>query len=111
MVTYLFILTLLSELILGGSLILTLTWPEFRIWPPPGRESWEYHFTWALTILTMVGIVVVGLLDWGSIGLPVYLQVPVGVALIILGLGLVLWGVRTLSIHATLGLGGQLVVV
>lgn len=55
MVTYLFILTLLTELILGGSLILTLTWPEFRIWPPPGRESNVLSNSWLALITGLIG--------------------------------------------------------
>ncbi len=108
-VRIIFTLTLLAELLLGAGLVLTLVRPGLRIWPPPGRDSWQYRGIWALTLVSSLGVVLTGLLDWNRCAFGHWLRLPVGGALAVGGLLLALWGVRTLSVHASLGLGGRLV--
>ncbi len=57
----------------------------------------------------MLGAVIVSLLDWNSFVLPHWSRFVVGSVLVVLGLGLVVWGIRTISLQASLGLKGQLV--
>jgi protein-S-isoprenylcysteine O-methyltransferase Ste14 len=102
-------ITLAAEAILGGSLILTLLRPGFRAWPPLGRDTWQYRLTWSMTIVSALGILVVGLLDWGSLPLLIPLRVGLGPALMLVGTALALWAVHTLSYETSLGLGGALV--
>lgn len=102
-------LTILGEVLLGGSLVLTLTIPHFRVWPPPNRNSWQFRYTWALTITSFLGILVLGVLDWNSFLIKHWLRFALGAVLMVSGSGFALWGVRTLSVHSTLGLEGQLV--
>jgi len=100
---------LFCEILLGGSLILTQFIPRFRAWPPPDRKSWQYIFTWGLTIVSSGGIFILGILDWNSFIVHDWMRYLVGIGLIILGLILVIWGVRTLGIYATQGLGGEFI--
>jgi protein-S-isoprenylcysteine O-methyltransferase Ste14 len=104
-----FIITLICELFLGGSLVLTLVIPQFRVWPPPSRKSWQYRYTWGLTIASFVGTVVIGILDWNSFIFKHWFRYAIGSALIIVGLSFAAWSIHTLSVQTTLGLGGSLV--
>jgi protein-S-isoprenylcysteine O-methyltransferase Ste14 len=99
-----FAATLIATLLLGALLVVSWIDPSRRIWPPPGRDSWQYRVVWALTDLAAVGIVAVGILDWNTFGLDHRLRLPVGGGLALAGLALALWGVRTLGIQRTLGL-------
>ncbi len=109
MKVWIFAITLFLEVLLGGSLVLTLLMPNFRAWPPPSRDSWQYRFTWTLTILSLVGTITVGILDWDTFVFPQWARFLVGIPLLVGGNALALWGVRTLSVHASLGLKGKLV--
>lgn len=102
--------TVLAQLLLIVSLALTLLVPRIRVWPPPRRRSWQYLFTWGLTLVSFAGILVLGFLDWNSFVLEHCLRVPIGFGLILSSIVLVLWAVRTLGVHASQGLGGTLVI-
>lgn len=99
--------TFVSLALLGMSLVVTIARPRYRVWPPPGRASWQYWYTWGLTCLALLGITVLGILDWNTFGLPPWLRVAGGL-LALGGTGFALWGVRELGTRATQGLGGQL---
>ena len=101
--------TLIAQLLLGGSLVLTLLVPRVRIWPPPRRRSWQYVYTWGLTLISFAGILALGILDWNSFVLEHCLRVPIGFGMIGSSIVLVVWAVRTLGLHASQGLGGTLV--
>jgi len=109
MLTNILIATLLAQALLGGSLIVTILVPRFRVWPPPGKGSWQYVFTWGLTFVSFGGNLVLGILDWNSFVLDHWLRFPTGIALIALSLFLVLWAIRTLGTYASQGLGGGLI--
>ncbi len=102
-----FWLTLLTFVLMGGSLVVTIARPRWRVWPPPGRASWQYWYTWILTCLGTLGIVILGILDWNTFRLPAWPRV-VGGLLALAGAVFALWGVRELGIRATQGLGGEL---
>jgi len=102
-------ITLVAEVFLGGSLIVTLRMPRFRVWPPPNKRSWQYVYTWGLTLISFAGILALGILDWNSFVLRHWLRFPIGIAIIASSLALFMWAIRTLGLHATQGLGGRLV--
>jgi len=104
-----FALTLAAELALAALLVVSVWRPEARVWPPPRRCSWQFWTVWALTDLVTLGILVVGILDWNSLGLDLWLRASLGGVLAAAGGGFALWAIRTLSWHATLGLEVQLV--
>ncbi len=104
-----FVVTVVSEVLLAGSLLMTLGVPSLRIWPPPGRRSWQYRFTWTLTGISFLGVLLVGVLDWNSFWFSHWSRFLIGATMIIFGTGFALWGVRTLSARASPGLGGELV--
>ena len=100
---------LVAEALLGGSLIVTLLLPRFCICPPPKRMSWQYVYTWGLTLASCTGILSLGILDWNSFVLSHWLRLPIGISIIFASFMLVMWAVRTLGFHASQGLGGEFV--
>ena len=101
--------TLVAEVFLVGSLIVTLLLPRFCIWPPPKRTSWQYIYTWGLTLGSYACILYLGSLDWNSFILSHWLRSPIGIAIIFASFVLVMWAVWTLGFHASQGLGGKFV--
>lgn len=110
MTLLIFFIVITSEILLGSSLIITLFFPNKRVWPPPQKNSWQFWFTWILTIFSFGGVIVLGFLDWGSFYFNPWFQYLLGVPLIIGGLLIVLWGIHTLSVNSTLGLKGKLII-
>jgi len=62
MLDVIFVATLIAEVLLGGCVVVSLVRPTLRIWPPPGRDSWQYRLVWTLTGLCAVGLAAVGVL-------------------------------------------------
>lgn len=107
--TVIFVITLVCKLFLGGSLVLTMVIPGFRVWPPPSRKSWQYRYAWGLTIASFLGIVVLGIVDWNSPVSTRWIQFAVGSIILVLGLAFAAWAIRVLSVTSTLGLRGKLI--
>jgi len=105
----LFATTILFEILLIGSLLISLRFPKHRIWPPPRKKSLQFWFTWILGILALFGIIILGILDWNSFIFNHWTHVPVGLILIAIGNGIALWGVKTLGVYTTIGLDGEFV--
>lgn len=98
---------------LVATLLLTLAVPGLRIWPPPGRETWQYRLTWTLFDIGAVGFLVVGGLDAGSLGLTQWLAesgtLIVGSALFAFGTALASYAMGYLGRQGALGLEAGLV--
>lgn len=104
-----FLMVLASGILEIGGLLATLRWPRLGVWPPPGRQSWQFWFIWSLAIVYIAGITAIGILDWGTFWLQHWSRFLVGGPLVVVGNWLGLWGVLTLGSHQSLGLAGQLV--
>jgi protein-S-isoprenylcysteine O-methyltransferase Ste14 len=61
--------TLLAIGALDLSILATLALPGIQVWPPPGRDTWQYRLTWTLFSGAAAGVIVVGGLDRGSLGI------------------------------------------
>ena len=109
MLDVIFVATLTATVLLGGCLVVSLVRPILQIWPPPGRDSWQYRLVWTLTGLCAVGLAAVGVLDWNTFSFNHGFRIPVGTILIVGGLALALWAVRVLGVHATSGLQDSLI--
>jgi protein-S-isoprenylcysteine O-methyltransferase Ste14 len=106
----LFWIVIICEILLGAGLILTLIVPRLHVWPPPGRQSWQYGYTWILTIISMLGTIVLGLLDWNHFALSHPMRFVLGTVMVIIGLAFSLWGMTSLGLRTTQGLDGAFVV-
>ncbi len=104
-----FIITIVDEILLGVSLVITLLMPKYRIWPPPSKRSWQFFYTWGIFTIAMLGIVLLSIIDWNNFLFSHWSRYPFGLALLIAGLSLALWAVMTLSTHSSLGLKGKLI--
>jgi protein-S-isoprenylcysteine O-methyltransferase Ste14 len=89
--------------------ILSILFPGHRIWPPPGRDTWQFWVTWTVLTIGTLGVLVVGFQSWGSIGYKHWVMTVTGGVLIVLGVSTILWGVRALSLYQSFGLKGGLV--
>ena len=94
--------------VFASSLVVTIAMPRLDAWPPPSRPSGEFRFAWGCTAASVLSTFLVGVFDWNSFNPPAWLRVGLGVSFIPSGVALARWGIRTVSVHATLGLGGNL---
>ncbi|MFW9801217.1 MAG: methyltransferase family protein [Candidatus Thorarchaeota archaeon] len=109
MLDILFYIVLISDIILLLGVAFSVGYPKYRIWPPPSKNSWQYWASWTFIIISSVGVPVIGLLDWESLGSIHWARIVVGGILILFFAYLTYWGIRTLSLHQSLGLEGKLV--
>lgn len=112
--TILTILTTCVAFVSAVGLLAVVCWsiafPERRIWPPPaGKADAGFWLVWTPVGLFVVSSVIVGVSDFGSLGLDGWAWRLAGIALLLLGNGLTWWGAAVLGGRATTGLAGDLV--
>jgi protein-S-isoprenylcysteine O-methyltransferase Ste14 len=99
--------------LLDLSLIATLLVPRLRLWPPPGRDTWQYRGVWALFAVGFAGFLVVGGLDAGSLGLHQWVgeagTLIVGSTLFMGGTAVASYAMGYLGLRGALGLEAELV--
>ncbi|MHA1138089.1 MAG: hypothetical protein ACTSSE_16540 [Candidatus Thorarchaeota archaeon] len=104
MILVLFYIVLISDIILFLGLGVSIHFPRYRIWPPSSRTSWQYWASWIFITLSSVGVPLVGIFDWESLGPLHWIRFVIGGLLIPISAFLVFWGLRTLRLHQSLGL-------
>jgi protein-S-isoprenylcysteine O-methyltransferase Ste14 len=82
----------------------SIAFPAKRIWPPPGRRSWQHVLTWVCFYAVFGLNAALFVLDWNSWIFSSPLRLIVGVPLALVGGLLVSWGVATLGTRNTSGL-------
>lgn len=100
--------TLAAELLLAVGLLVSVFAPEHRIWPPPGRRSWQFWYVWILFTVAALGLTTLAVLDWNSFVFPDWLRYAVGLPLLVGGLALAFWGSGVLGWRRTSGRAGEL---
>lgn len=100
-------ITLACVIVLVTTVLISLLRPELRVWPPPGKGTWQYHLTLWPVVVGVLGGIVLAWRDWNTFVGKADERILVGGALIGAGLGLADWGVRTLGRIASSGLGGE----
>ncbi len=101
--------TLVAQLVLFSFTGISMFAPEHRVWPPPSRNTWQFFATWFLSWVTLSGAFLLAVFGSNTLGFPTLLRFGVGTPLLLLGLFVVAWGFRALSIPSSLGLGGSLI--
>ncbi len=104
-----FIIVAFAGLCFAGGLAVNLCYPKIGLWPPPAVDTWQFWLVWVSYTVSGVGIAVVGVLDWGTLGLDQWLFRLTGVVMLLIAVPFNEWGMRTLSDQQTLGLQGELV--
>ncbi len=104
-----YIITAVANILITGGIVITIFKPKFRLWPPPSKNSWQFWCVWILSIISYLGIIGLSILDWDNFIISHWSRIPIGLIFIITGLIIAIWGVKTLSVHSSLGLKGTLV--
>ena len=105
----LYVAVLASVILAVLGMVYSILRPERRLWPPLGRDSWEFRAVVAVDTVCTLGVPVVGLLDRGSLGIGHPLAFPVGVLLILISSLLIAWAMKALGLGQSFGLEGGLV--
>src|SRR4030042_7009855 len=109
MMTLFFWVIVIAQILVTISIVFSISFPAHRIWPPDKSSSWKRYLMWFLFDISTIGIVVVGILDWGSLALPPWMQIVLGVPLLLSGIGLSLWSIIILGPSSTYGNEGLLI--
>jgi protein-S-isoprenylcysteine O-methyltransferase Ste14 len=105
----LLVITLVSQAFLLCFTAISFLAPSHRVWPPPSRNSWQFYATWFLSWVSLSGVFLLALLAGNSLGFPIWLRLGVGLPLLVLGVLLIAWGFRELSVSTTLGIPGAFI--
>ena len=106
LITFVSLIVMSTSFSLG--LLISLLYHKLRMWPPPGRSSWQFWYIWILYTIGALGVSAIGILDWGTLGLKHWSVSLIGAGLLLFAVPFGEWGVRTLNVHQTLGLKGTL---
>ncbi|MYH49637.1 MAG: DUF1295 domain-containing protein [Gammaproteobacteria bacterium] len=91
----------LTNIIVISILLPTVVWsvvrPDRRIWPPPGRGSWQYALTWIGWSVALALNACLLFLDWNSWIFAGDVRFLLGIPLALLGGVLALWGIATIG--------------
>ena len=113
LVEFVFASTMTAVVLLDLSLLATLLRPRLHLWPPPGRDTWQYRSVWAFFTAGFVGFLVVGGLDAGSLGLHRWLgeagTLIIGSTLFMGGTTIASYAMGYLGLRGCLGLEAELV--
>lgn len=104
----LFLCLLVISLLFSSGLLFSLMIPKIRMWPPPEKKTWQFYYVWVFYTIGALGVPVIGILDWGSLGLRHLGLTLIGAVVLLIAVPLGEWGVRTLNVHQTLGLTGTM---
>ena len=91
------------------ALLLTIRITTIQIWPPPFSRSWQFWFTWISFTYFMMGIPVLGILDYGTLGfsdLPRFISAGI---LFLIAFPVGISAIYQLSFKQTLGLRGKII--
>jgi protein-S-isoprenylcysteine O-methyltransferase Ste14 len=102
-------ITLVSQATLFVFTTVSFVVPAHRVWPPPSPNGWQFYATWFLSWVSLSGVFLLALFAGNSLGLPAWLRVGLGIPLLCLGVALIAWAFRELSVSTTLGLPGAFV--
>lgn len=102
-------IVLAADILLLLAIAISILFPKSRIWPPPKKASWQQFVSWTLFTIVMFGVPLVGILDFQSLGYFHWIRFVIGVFFFLVGLGIDLWGTRTLTAQQSLGAKGKII--
>ena len=92
-----FIVDIIVLFLLLAGIVWSVLRPDRRIWPPPGRRSWQYVLTWIGHCAAFGLNACLLLLDWNSWIFAGDLRFLLGIPLALLGGLLAIWGIVTIG--------------
>ena len=105
LIRVLFTIDLVALFLLLAGIVWSVVRPDRRIWPPPGRRSWQYVVTWVGFFAACGLNACLLFLDWNSWVFAGNLRFLLGIPLALLGGLLAIWGVATIGLKNSWGLG------
>ena len=105
----LFVITLAAEVVTTLLVVVSIVLPRRRIWPPSQPRAGGQYVMLILFIVSAVGVILLGLVDWGRFVIPAWMRIAVGVPLWLGGSLLALWAMAALGDAPTAGDEGALV--
>ena len=64
MIFALFVLVLFADFILFFGVVFSIFFPDYRILPPPKKDSWQFWVSWIFSVLGIIGSPLVGIFDF-----------------------------------------------
>jgi len=104
-----FFITLTAEGLTTLAVVMSIARPQRRIWPPSQQHAWGQYAMLILFIVSAVGVILLGLVDWSRFIIPAWIRIAVGVPLWLTGNILALWAIAALGVTPTSGVEGALV--
>jgi protein-S-isoprenylcysteine O-methyltransferase Ste14 len=100
-------------LAIAGQLLMTLVsifWPQHRMWPLETRSwtSWRALANWGLSATMLLGVPILGYLDWDSFLLPRPSTIVVGSVLVVSGVGITLQSMLRIGVDTSMGFASEL---
>ena len=92
-----FIVNIIIIFVLLTTIVWSVARPDRRIWPPPGRRSWQYALTWIGWCAAIALNACLLFLDWNTWILAGALRFLVGIPPALLGGLLAFWGIATIG--------------
>ena len=109
MIAVFFLGIIIAQILATISIVFSILFPPHRIWPPDKSSSWKHYLMWFLFDVSTISIVAVGILDWGSLAFPQWMQIVLGIPLSLGGIGFSLWSIIILRPSSTYGNEGPLI--
>ena len=108
LINMLFVILILITLITMIFVLISIYNPKWRIWPPPEKNSWQFYLWWFFISVIQLGVLLIGLLDWGDLKNFHLITIILSIPMILIGMFLAITGAKQLSIIQTMGLEGKL---
>jgi len=105
----LFAFVLAGNFLLLLCVAISILLPKYRIWPPPKEKTWQQWVAWVLFTISMFGVPLIGILDFESMGYGHWSRFLAGGLAILIGFGIDIWGIRTLTAQQSLGAKGKII--
>lgn len=102
-------ITLAAQLVLFVFTGISWIAPSHRIWPPPSRHGWQIYTIWFLSWISLSGVFLLAAFGGNTLGFPSWLRLGAGVPLLGIGIAVIAWSFRELSLETTSGRQGRLI--
>jgi protein-S-isoprenylcysteine O-methyltransferase Ste14 len=94
--------TLGAEVLSAAAVGASIVFPRWRVWPPT-QSSRTGYLMWLLFSISAAGTVALGIIDWGSLDLPLWTRWAIGVPMWSGGMVLASWAIVALGMALTSG--------
>ena len=99
----LFYATLAAETLAAVCVVVSIIFPQWRIWPPPQQRAWQGYLMWLLFLGSAGGVGALGIIEWGELALSPWVRFVVGTFLGCAGHVLAGWAMVVMGIATSFG--------